>query len=221
MVDELEEILIELFDVDREKAEEISRNQTLHDFDKGLTRLESLLGESVAYEVVKGGDFASYRNSRLQDYFNLAEQVLDKIKDRVHQDNGNWHARLFYSVESLSRFLEKGEKELEESKPNGTGFSRYYLFNKDNRTSRQYLDSLIRDGELIVGTHEHWQGSNRVGGPRGRNILIKIGYELRVAFSEVGFDNPKVKINYGQHSISVDGETKNRLRILRDMAYNP
>ena len=221
MPNELEEILIELFDVDREKAGEISRNQTLHNFDKGLTRLEGLLGEGIAYEIVKSGDFASYRNSRLQDYFNLAEQVLDKIKDRVHQDNGNWHARLFYSIESLSKFLEKDGEELEESEPNGTGFSRYYLFNKDNKTSRQYLDSLIRDGELFVGTHEHWQRSDRIRGPRGRNILIKVGYELKMAFSEVDFDKPKVNINYGQHRISVDDETKNKLRILRDMAYNP
>ncbi|MBS3151549.1 hypothetical protein J4443_04175 [Candidatus Woesearchaeota archaeon] len=221
MADELEEILIELFDVDREKAKQISERQTLHDFDNGLTRLESLLGESVAYEIIRLGDFAFYRNSRLQDYFNLAEQVLDRIKDRVHQDNGNWHARLFYSVESLNKFLERGEEETQEKEPAEVGFSRYYLFNKNNEISRPYLGSLISNGELFVGTHEHWLGSNRPGGPRGRNILIKIGYELKVAFSEAGFDNPKVRINYGQHSISVDDETQKRLRILRDMAYNP
>ena len=42
-----------------------------------------------------------------------------------------------------------------------------------------------------------------------------------MVFSETGFDKPRININYGQHRISVDDETKNKLRILRDMAYNP
>ena len=155
------------------KDEELSVEQLYGQISKELIKL------SVAYEIIRLGDFAFYRNSRLQDYFNLAEQVLDRIKDRVHQDNGNWHARLFYSVESLNKFLERGEEETQEKEPAEVGFSRYYLFNKNNEISRPYLGSLISNGELFVGTHEHWLGSNRPGGPRGRNILIKIIDDLK------------------------------------------
>ncbi|MFH1052843.1 MAG: hypothetical protein V1740_00325 [Candidatus Woesearchaeota archaeon] len=222
MDEELEALLLD-FEIDPERARVIAQKQDYNYFCEKFERLEIMIGSDAAFKVLQNGQFADYRNSSLEGYFDLAVEVnnlLGDKKDRLNMPS-DWYAHFFYSHDTLRQFINRKPEDIEEeTSPPSEIFGKYLLFNPGHPQSREYLQTLIQSGELNVGDHEHWARSQS-SGTRGENILKKMRYEITQAFHHFGYERPVIEINHGQKKITVSESARERLRLLRDHAYNP
>jgi len=223
----LEEVLIG-FEVNPARAEAAAKKQTFSQFSEKLDRLESLIGTNHAYAVIKesssieGESFIDYANSKSNEYFESAEKVAKILKDEIIKGSSErWYVPFFYSIQSLNTFLEKKDEIVSHRSKEDLALHKYYLFHPDNEQSRDYLDLLIRKGDITVGDSEHWVKSGKPNGVRGNAILKKIIYQLTSSFGELDLGRPNYTVNYGQNKLTVDSGTQKNLRLIRDMAYNP
>ena len=227
-VDEgLEDMLIGL-QVDPDRAKAAAKKQTFDQFDIKLNRLDALIGTNAAYEVIAKGpstgedSFIDYTSSQLEDYFKLAGEVAGIVEDAIMKEHSeSWYAPFFYSIQSLNNFLEKKDEIVPHEPKKDLALYKYHLFHSDNEQSRDYLDFLIRNGEVKVGDSEHWRKSEKPNGPRGNNILKRIIYELTMSFEKLELGKPGYEVNYGQNKLTVDAGTQQNLRSIRDRVNNP
>lgn len=211
----LEELLTGTFEVDSKRAEKVAANLTLDQFYLNFARLESIVGFEGGVGVVKDGDFLDYRNHQLEIYFQLAMEARSRMDSALPIP-----IKPFYSIESLKRYLGIKKEErttLDHSKLN---IASYKILHKDNPQSRDYLNSLIEMGEVIVEGHEHWNKGIKDKGPRGLNILKRIGYELKLIFRDLELGEPDYKINFGQMKLGINDSTRSALRQVRESAYS-
>ena len=212
----LEQILVNLFEIDHQKAEKTAENLTLAQFELNFTRLESIVGFEHGIKVVKSGEFLDYRNGQLENYLQLAMTVRSKMNSSLPIP-----IEVFYSIESLKTYLgikEKREVALYPSK--SLDVAKYRLLHSDNSHSRAYLDSLIKKGEITVGREEHWNKSPQTNGPRGLNIVRKIAYELTLIFNYLGLGRPAYDLNHGQMKLTItDPAAREHLRQIREKVY--
>jgi hypothetical protein len=213
---ELVEYLTRSYDTDFMKARSIARRMTFANFAEAYDTLSALIGEDYASQVVEKGKFLDYRNGTMEEYHALAREAVGRIEE-VTEDV----SRAFYSIPRLKAFLYPQD--------NGTTvtvdcsnleLADCKILHKDNPQSRMYLDTLIEEGELSVGIHEHWcKARNNNAGPRGLNIIRKMTYQLALAFSQVGYKRLEYDINHGQCTLKISDNTRKRLRTLRASAY--
>jgi len=204
---DLTELLAREFNVEFLRARNAARKLSFNDFSQYYGVLEALVGEDTAKDVVKNGSFLDYKNGCIDEYFRLIR--LTK-KDKFNQN-----PCIFYSLDSLKDYLNKNQNHPILNVSN-LDLSRNKLFHLDDKKSFLYLSSLIETGYLIVSTNEHWCKSRTNTGPRGLNILRRISFQLATSFSDLGLGRPNCDINYGQGKLSVNSQTREQLKNIRD-----
>ena len=203
---DLTELLAREFNVNFIRARNVAREISCGAFLENYEVLESLVGEGFAKEVVKNGDFLSYRNGSLDEYFRLV-RIYASQREGVE-------VSFFYSIESLNS---KNRKESDSFNIGKLDVSRNKLFNLDNDQTNKYLNSLIENGYLTVSTHEHWcKSKDGENGPRSNHILQRIAYLLKTGFAELGLERPEVNINNGTITLEIGERTRKNLKKIVD-----
>ncbi|MBI4141748.1 hypothetical protein HY484_02375 [Candidatus Woesearchaeota archaeon] len=205
-------MLVEMFDVSYVRAVRAANALTLEEFSRNLEQLEAIVGVENAAEIVRKGKFLEYSNSTLESYLKLASAAAHKMKTVSAGE-----VSLFYSITSLACVVDSNAKKKSiETGPLNFNIRYYKLLHRDNEQSQAYLNALIDSGALEVGEKEHWCKGNSGNGPRGGDILKKIGFELLSMFGEFGFPSPQCKYPQGQHCIIIPEEARLNLRKVRD-----
>lgn len=206
---DLTELLAREFEINFIRARDIARKVSLDDFVKNYNTLENLVIESIAKEIVKNGSFLDYKNSFLDEYFNLVRRAINK-------PNETKPSNVFYSLESLKKYLNNPNNgaHLDISKLN---LSRNKLFSSDDEQAKFYLDSLIKSSYVSVSTNEHWSKSkDSEKGPRSFHILKKIAFLLKMAFADIGLERPEYSINNNTITLEIGEETRKNLQKIRE-----
>ena len=111
----------------------------------------------------------------------------------------------------------KTEKKLDFSNLN---LGEYRILHTNNEKSVLYLNSLIEEGTLKLGEHEHWSKSKNKGtGPRGVKIAKVIDQQIKQLFNELDLEPPKNKIEFGESTLTIAEETQERLEKIRKEIY--
>ena len=211
----LEDVLKSIFEVESKKAEQAAKISTLEEFELNFRRLENLLDFKGAAEVVRLGEFLAYRNSQLDKYFQLAYLAIGKMDAFLPVP-----IKPFYSVTTLKEYLgikEEDSKVIDHSK---LKLASYRILHIDHPMSVAFLESLIENGEVVVGDNDRWSRSKSKEGPRGPSILRRIAFELVEIFNDLEMNRPQYDINFGQSKITLDRTTSEALRKVRDSAYS-
>ncbi|MBT4935433.1 hypothetical protein HOL21_03495 [Candidatus Woesearchaeota archaeon] len=154
---------------------------------------------------------------------------------RLLGNNGEYQDRLrtepdrFSSIESLDVLKselapKKEEQELEQEQNyidafNGKMVVSCPFLHKGNNLVEKRLDNLIENGEVYVGSHEHWTGKSR--GSRGHDILKRIQRQIIHLFSDLGLPRPETcEILDSDRGLRIDEETQNKLREIKPVAYS-
>ncbi|MBS3171002.1 hypothetical protein J4449_00145 [Candidatus Woesearchaeota archaeon] len=206
---DLTELLAREFEINFIRARDIARKVSLDDFVKNYNTLENLVIESIAKEIVKNGSFLDYKNSFLDEYFNLVRRAINK-------PNETKPSNVFYSLESLKKYLNNPNNgaHLDISKLN---LSRNKLFSSDDEQAKFYLDSLIKSSYVLVSVNEHWSKSkDSEKGPRSFHILKKIAFLLKTAFADIGLERPEYSINNNTITLEIGEETRKNLQKIRE-----
>lgn len=210
---ELAEDLSRNYGIDYVEAREVSRSQTYNQFYGKFGVLESLVGAEQAKAIVRNGSFINYLNGSFDAYIKLVRIAAGRLNYEVNPES----LSSFMSIESLTDFLNPSPKR--DEIPSGLDFWKYRIFSTDEK-AMAYLDKLIKDGELTLGSHEHW-ASNNSQGARGLSILAKILHEIKLVFSTCGWETPKISLNRGARlKLTLDQKTSKLLEKLRKAAYN-
>ncbi|MBT3406731.1 hypothetical protein HN419_06250 [Candidatus Woesearchaeota archaeon] len=226
----LEEMLTETFDIPADRASKAASKKTLDEFDDEFTKLENFVGFDNAVTIIQNGEFLNYRNGYMESYLSLVQQA--HVKFIQESDNG-WveatditpYVDSFYSLDSLRDFINPEDPFAVKTVPEEVAkkvLGRCALFQKSSTQSRNYLSSLIERGRVDIGKNEHWAKRNDSGtlnGPRGRDILVRLSYEMKTSFHGVGYEPPKVKIDFSKDQITVCDYSKDVLKEMRDIAY--
>ena len=219
---ELYEVLTEVFGIDEEEAMKANSKHSLQDFEKNFSRLEGIVGFEVAVAAVRLGEFLGYKNSHLERYFSLVNNLRNELSGK-YGSNGTEpllrNKEAFYSVGSLESALTEDDGSVDNACGMNSIVHLHKLLHKRNENSRRYLNFLIGQGYLEVGENEHWTVSDRDTNQRGRNILKIIRSQLNHVFSELGYEKPQIEINFGQHKLTIGNHAKSKLVEIRDRAY--
>ncbi len=93
--------------------------------------------------------------------------------------------------------------------------AKYTMLHQKPEVERR-LSSLIETGSVTVEEVEHWNNSS---GARAANILKKMKYQLIGIFEDLGLEKPGQDLNFGQRILQIDPSAQERLREIRDQAY--
>lgn len=213
----LEEILTTIFEIPAEKARDICAKGKLTEqtFSHYFSTLENILGFDSAAQIVREGRFLEYSNSMMDRYLQLAREAYGRLSGIVNEKTTSF----FYSLESLHQCLAPPRTALVID-PAKLRLSHYSLLHVDNDMARDYLDTIITQGDLIIGNHEHWRKSKSEKGPRGLNIIKKIAYQIHILFSHLDLGRPDFTLTFSQNKLSLAEETRRQLAQIRDIAYH-
>jgi len=208
------EFLVEMFGIERERAQTVAQVIVEDEFLKNHSQLEILLGLDNAGAIIREGDVVSYAGTVFAEYLPLAREVYGKMGSVIDEAE----ISVFYATEALRIYLEgRKEEGIDFSK---VEFFRYHLFNPENEQSARYLNALIEDGKVQVGTREHWMRTGRkLKGAKGLHILTNITAQVSKVCDAIGVPRPNYTVNGGQLSLSIKNETRELLRTIRDGAY--
>ena len=200
--------------MEEEKAKEYSVRWDETDFDNLFVQLECLVGFDNAVKIISEGSVLDYRNGHLDTYMNMVRLVSGQMSNRVSEEN----IGIFYSLDSLNSHVD-GSSEEDRIDLSGVNLGFYRILHRGNEQSVGYLNQLIEDGCIAFSETEHWNTSSKSSGPRAAKIGININSQLKRLFGELGLDEPRINLNYGQRSIEVDEYTSRMLKRIRSEAY--
>ena len=244
MKTKVEEYLTSVFHLPSEVVDNYSSLITIDEVDAVQTKLSAVVGGEYAAGLVEiNPDILFYETQKnprvpkqIGEYVRLLKVVNGIItSEPEHQEKLDCefcierNMRKYASIESLIELKEelqesynllKGTDEQTEESSSGIDLSsieihKYTFLHPGKEEVEKRLDSLINNGEIVVGDHEHWTSTS---GARGSRIVRVIYHQINRLLDQLGL-HYNCKTNYADNTLRIDDETRYNLKVLRDMVY--
>ena len=178
-----------------------------------LSRLERTIGKSLTIESVAKGLLLDLSPQELDCYLRDVETSVRQYTLEFFQ------AKDFYSPKKLKSALRRVKVQSLKITNETVPINGFRILNPHDQQARQYLDSLITNGEVSVDPYDHWTTNGRSKGLRGRDILRNLKRDLTLVYNQLGFPQPKVIIDWSNHIVSIGELEKTTLAAIRRAAY--
>ena len=86
---------------------------------------------------------------------------------------------------------------------------KYTFLHTGNEHVDARRESLIKEGCVTVADHDHWGGGST--NAKGRHILMKLSYEIKCSFADLGLPEPSCDTNFGQRTLTISPQDQTYL----------